>query len=272
MRRTNAPCAPRRPVPGGAPRAPQRGQSLRAVDRPRQRAARAHAGLQDAPRLLEEPASASRPRRRRAGPRDRRAARTAPRSARRCRCPAATVWSSSTSPIGACRRERVARTPHGDGDLRVVVEQIGPEAAQGGVEGDARAIEQLEHRPAELHGAGCRSRSAPARRCAASAPTPAPRRRRARRPSCAGASGGCGRCRSLRADACRAPRPTRARGRRAPRRARAAPGSPGPRAATRWPTSGAMRSAASSRVCPSGRASASRAASGASGLRRIRRP
>ena len=73
----------------------------------------------------------------------------------------------------------------------------------------------------------------------------------------------------LRADACRAPRPTPARARRPPRRARAAPVA-ACRRPTRWPTSGAMRCAASSSVCPSGRASASRAASGASGLRRIR--
>ena len=59
---------------------------LAPVDRPRQSASRAHARLQDAPGMLEQPAQHARPRRRRAGPTDRRSAHTAPRSARRCRC------------------------------------------------------------------------------------------------------------------------------------------------------------------------------------------
>ena len=50
--------------------------------------------------------------------------------------PAATVWSSSTSPIGrvACAG---ARTLDGDRDAGVVVEQVGAETAQRGVERDA---------------------------------------------------------------------------------------------------------------------------------------
>ena len=69
-----------------------------------------------------------------------------------------------------------ARTLDGDGDPRVVVEQVGAEAAQRGVEGDARAVEQLEHRPAELDGHEAVRAAASATRSAASAPSARPSR------------------------------------------------------------------------------------------------
>ena len=126
---------------------------LAAVDRARQRAVRAHAGLQDTPRLLEQ-----------------RGQRLVAEGAQRG--PGVDpqgVQRLAADDVADARRDRLveqdladgpgagrtrARTLDGDVDARVGIEQIRAEVSQGRVKGDAGPVEQLEHGPAELHGAG----------------------------------------------------------------------------------------------------------------------
>ena len=260
-RHTSAPCGPRRPARGAARRAAARAEPV-AVDRPRARAAGAHAGLQQ---------RAATPRSSAAGSASGAPSSGAHGSTRRAYSashrttlpmPAATLWSSSTSPIGA--RAARARPRALDGQRRCCgssSSRSGPSGRRAGWRASRRAVEQLEHRPAELHRrepAGAQRRATRPRGCARQRLRR--RGRRARRRSCAGASGGCGRPRSAAAGACRGARRTRGRGRRARRRARggacAARRARGD-ALDRRAARGAAPRAAS--VWPSGRASASRA-------------
>ncbi len=93
--------------------------------------------------------------------------------------PAATLWSSSSSPMARAGAERSRARRTASCDLRIPVEEVGPERAQGGVEGEPRAVEQLEHRAAELdraqpagaeHEPRGRLAAAPALTCAVDVP------------------------------------------------------------------------------------------------------
>ena len=170
-------------------------------------------------------------------------------------------------------RRALAGTPHGDRDLRVVVEQVGPEAAQGGVEGDARAIEQFEHRARRTG-----RRTIP---FAASASQALRGERAQRRPSGIDVPR-AGHAQVRVEDAAVVEAREQMLATRLDRLQHApvqrlgesvtATGSPVPAAATRWPTSGAMRSAASSRCAPRAGLAPRAQRQALRARRRIRRP
>ena len=178
--------------------------------------------------------------------------------------PAEIRWSSRTSPIGCVAAREGPRALDRDGDAgrRRAGRARGCAGRGGGRCARDRAAPAPGRRTARR-----RARRREGEPGARGVPRHgSPRGRRATRRSSAGGSGGRARCRARRAGASPWPRPTRARGRRSPRRGRRAIHA-GAERIHGVPTSGARRSAASSSVWPSGRASAFRAASGAGGRR-----